>query len=85
METWQNKKHRDQMINKATIVIPKKAKLNYKKALGSIREHERSGITIQETEKELKIIIETKDITALRSTMNAIIRDVQTIEAAGSV
>ncbi len=72
------------MMSKATIIIQKRAKMSYKKILGEIKEHKRSGINISETDSELKITIETKDITALRASLNAIIRDVQVIEGANT-
>jgi tRNA threonylcarbamoyladenosine modification (KEOPS) complex Pcc1 subunit len=65
-----------------TIVIPKKLKIPYLKALGSMKEHKRSGISIKETDQELRITIQTEDITALRASVNAVIRDISVIEAA---
>ncbi|MCW6159949.1 MAG: CTAG/PCC1 family protein [Candidatus Micrarchaeales archaeon] len=64
------------------IVMPKKASIDYRTALGEIKEHERSGVSVKETEKELVIEIETSDATALRSSVNAVLRDIQTIEGA---
>lgn len=66
----------------ARIAVPKKAKIDYKKALGEIKERERSSVSIKETEKELLIEIETGDAAALRASMNAILRDLQAIEGA---
>ena len=65
------------------ISIPKKGRLNYKKILGDSREHKRSGIKISETPVSLKIEISAKDATAMRASMNSIMRDIQVIEDAG--
>ncbi len=73
------------MEHKAIITIPKKVKIDYKKVLGTVREHKRSGMQIQETEKELIITIKTSDLTALRASINSITRDISVIEGAGSV
>ncbi|MFI5412309.1 MAG: KEOPS complex subunit Pcc1 [Candidatus Micrarchaeales archaeon] len=73
------------MEHKALIIIPKKVKLEYKKALAGTREHKRSGMQIEETAKELRITIKTSDLTALRATINSIMRDIQVIEGAGSI
>lgn len=66
----------------AKIVVPKSAKIDYQKALGEAKEHQRSGIKIEETESELTINVETDDITAMRASLNTLIRDIQVIEKA---
>ena len=73
------------MSYEAEIRIEKSSRIDYKKALGEIKEHNRSGIKITETKSTVNIKIKTNDITALRATMNAVMRDVQTIGAAGKL
>ncbi len=69
----------------SVIMIPKKAGLNYKSILGATKEHKRSGMTISETRDELKITIKTDDATAMRASINAIMRDIQVIEGASAI
>jgi len=64
----------------STIVIPKKKGLNYRSIIGATRQYKRSGISILETKSELKITIKTTDATAMRASVNAIMRDIQVIE-----
>lgn len=66
----------------AKILIKKGSDTSYKRIIGSIKEHSRSKISIKETAKELQINIETDDITALRASINTVIRDIQVIDAA---
>ena len=66
----------------AKIAMPKKTRIDYRTALGGIKAHERSGISIKETDNELIVEIETSDAAALRASVNAILRDIQTIEGA---
>ncbi len=66
----------------AKIVMPKKAGIDYKTALGDIKEHERSGVSIEETDKALVVEIEANDAASLRASVNAILRDIQTIDGA---
>jgi tRNA threonylcarbamoyladenosine modification (KEOPS) complex Pcc1 subunit len=69
----------------AKITIEKISKINYGKVLGDIREHKRSGMSIKETPNTLEIHIKTSDITALRASINNIIRDLQVVESAQKV
>ena len=64
----------------AKIVMPKKARIDYRTALGDIKEHERSGVSIKETDEALVVEIEANDTAALRASVNAILRDIQTID-----
>ncbi len=71
-------------IFSTTIKIPKKVKISYIDAMGDRKEHKRSGVKMSETKNELTVVIETKDVTALRASMNAVFRDVQVVENAGA-
>jgi tRNA threonylcarbamoyladenosine modification (KEOPS) complex Pcc1 subunit len=64
----------------SVIVIPKKMGLSYKGILGNMKEHKRSGTAIKETANKLTITIKTNDATAMRASINAIMRDIQVIE-----
>ena len=66
----------------AIITIPKSIKTDYKRIIGELRKQKRSKLSVKETQKGITITIEADDITALRATMNNIIRDVQVIEGA---
>lgn len=75
---------RDTMYYSCTVIIPKKARISYKRIMGNIREHKRGGLSISETATTLKVIITAKDATAMRASVNSIIRDVQVIEGAST-
>jgi tRNA threonylcarbamoyladenosine modification (KEOPS) complex Pcc1 subunit len=67
----------------AEITINKHPKINYKKvlALPSTRAYARSSTEIKEDKGRLKIVIKAEDITALRASINSIMRDLQVIAA----
>jgi tRNA threonylcarbamoyladenosine modification (KEOPS) complex Pcc1 subunit len=69
----------------ARIVFPKATKSSYKSLLGTQREQKRSTIKITELNGTVIIEAEAADVTALRATLNALIRDIQVIEAASGV
>ena len=50
------------------------------RALGRIKTYKRSGITITKEKDSLKISIGAIDATALRASINSVLRDVQTID-----
>jgi tRNA threonylcarbamoyladenosine modification (KEOPS) complex Pcc1 subunit len=64
----------------ANIRIPKRNGLKYTKIIGKISTYKRSGIEIKEGKKALDISITADDITALRASMNSIMRDLQVVE-----
>ncbi len=66
----------------AEIHVEKASSLNYSKALGKIKSYKRSSVSIKETSRILTVSIEAHDATALRASVNAIMRDVQVIESA---
>ncbi len=67
----------------ATITIPRAQSIDYKKVLGESKGYERSTTEIEENVDTLDILIKSKDIGALRSAINAMMRDLQVIEGAG--
>ncbi len=70
---------------KAVFTIPRIARTSYKMLLKVQKEHKRSTISIKETESSVTIIAEADDITALRSTLNSVTRDIQVIEAVNGI
>lgn len=71
--------------HRAELTIAKKAKIDYKRVIGEIRSQGRSDTKINETKDQLKIVIEAKDATALRASINAVMRDLQVIEGASTI
>lgn len=67
----------------AEIAINKYPNINYKRvlALPSTRSYARSSIETNEARDKLKIMIMAYDITALRASINSIMRDLQVIAA----
>jgi tRNA threonylcarbamoyladenosine modification (KEOPS) complex Pcc1 subunit len=68
------------MEHTAVLTIKKSANINYEKILGNSKEHKRSSMAVKETRTELKITIKTRDTTALRASVNAVMRDIQVVE-----
>lgn len=65
---------------KAILTIPKAEHLNYTEIIGEQRAYERAGVSMKETDDIITVVIEAKDITALRASINSITRDVTVIE-----
>lgn len=65
----------------ATITITKKASASYKMALGEIKAHERSTISIKETPSVLRIDVAARDPAALRATINSVLKDLQVADS----
>ncbi len=63
------------------IEIKKNYRINYKKILGEQRQYQRSITKIEENNNVIKIYIKSDDVTALRATINATIRDIGIIES----
>lgn len=63
------------------IEIKKSYRINYKKILGEQRQYQRSITKIEENNNVIKIYIKSDDVTALRATINATIRDIGIIES----
>ncbi len=68
----------------ATMLVPKKIGTSYSRLLGQSRRHERSSLRIRDAGPMLEVKIETSDITALRASMNTVMRDIQVIEGAAA-
>ncbi|MCL4381395.1 hypothetical protein M1614_00240 [Candidatus Marsarchaeota archaeon] len=65
--------------NSSIISIKKINGLEYKKIL-NFNNHKRSSIDIEETPSIIKFKVYANDITALRASINAVLRDIQTID-----
>ncbi len=67
----------------AEITLLKHQGIDYKKALTSQSEraHGRSSTKITSTEKALKITITAEDFTALRASINSIMREIQVLNS----
>jgi tRNA threonylcarbamoyladenosine modification (KEOPS) complex Pcc1 subunit len=63
------------------LILKKEQKLNYTRILTKSLRHKRSNISIKETKDKLIIKIKAEDATALRASINTLIRDLQVIEA----
>ena len=63
------------------LLVSKEKGLSYLKILTKNKTHSRSSVKITENGKTLNIEINAKDSTALRSSINSILRDLQVIEA----
>ena len=66
--------------SKIQIVIPKKSKAKYTEILERYKRYRRSSIRLSENSEELIIIIEAKDLNALKASTNGIIREIQIID-----
>ncbi len=64
-----------------TITIKKDPKIKYLKILSQKGKKERSTTSLKEKGSELIIKIAAKDATALRASVNSVLRDLQVIEA----
>jgi tRNA threonylcarbamoyladenosine modification (KEOPS) complex Pcc1 subunit len=69
----------------AKIVLPKMTKSSYRVLLGVQRKQKRSSIKIKEGASRVIVEVEADDATALRASLNTLIRDIQVIEAAKQV
>jgi Transcription factor Pcc1. len=63
------------------IHLAKRHNTEYKKILGKEKKRERSDIKIEEKTKNLKIYITATDNSALRASINAVMRDISSIES----
>lgn len=58
--------------------------LNYKGLLASGRPYKRSSIDIRESDSGITFTVRASDITALRASVNSVLRDIKVVEAAAS-
>jgi tRNA threonylcarbamoyladenosine modification (KEOPS) complex Pcc1 subunit len=70
--------------NNATISIKKRFSIDYKKIINQMR-YVRSSIIIKEDKKYIKLNIKATDITAMRASINSIIRDIKIADDVMSV
>lgn len=64
----------------AIITLAKAQKLEYTKIMGKLRAYKRSSIAIREGPGSFSITIKAEDATALRASVNAMMRQIQVIE-----
>lgn len=69
----------------ATILVPKRLNLNYVRLLGKTKTYSRGSVRTSETAKQLRVFISASDPTALRASINMVLRDLQVIEAVRSI
>lgn len=69
----------------ASIRLIKPERVSYKKILGDLNQHGRSGVRIKETQTTLQIDISAKDAAALRAALNSILKDISVVGASSSV
>ena len=65
----------------AEIIIAKDKGRDYKAILGESKTYKRGAMSISETGRELKISIKADDATALRASINMVLRDMQVINS----
>ncbi len=65
----------------AVISLKKGGRVSYTRLIGRISEYKRSSISMRETPSEFTVRIEAKDATALKASLNAILKDIQVIES----
>ncbi len=70
--------------NNAIISIKKRFSIDYKKIINQMR-YERSSIIIKEDKKYIKLNVRAKDITAMRASINSVIRDIKIADDVMSV
>ncbi|MGI0100671.1 MAG: KEOPS complex subunit Pcc1 [Candidatus Micrarchaeaceae archaeon] len=63
------------------IVFEGEPNLEYEKILGTGSKHKRSNVTVAAKNSKLIIEITASDATALRASVNSVLRDLQVIEA----
>ena len=68
-------------VIKLTLVLSKEPKLKYSSILHKNMKHGRSDVKVQEKKDSLTIEITATDSTALRASINTILRGLQVIEA----
>ncbi len=68
---------------KATITIAKRLPIEYKGVIGGYKAYRRSSISTKEDKASISISIAADDATALRASLNSIMRDIRIIESTG--
>ncbi len=70
------------LMQRCELYLNKKYSTNYKKIMGKEKQRKRSKTEIEETEQNLKVYITATDNSALRASINATLRDINSIESA---
>lgn len=65
----------------AVVMIPRIKGLSYNGLIRQTERYKRSSISISNAGTAIKVRISADDVTALRASVNAILRDVQVIES----
>ncbi|EET89703.1 MAG: hypothetical protein LVQ97_02090 [Candidatus Micrarchaeales archaeon] len=73
------------MDHSAKIKINKQKGITYKKIIGIGKSYKRSKIKMSENKNCVYVYIDAKDITALRASANAVLREFQVIEAVAAI
>lgn len=73
------------MRHNANIKISKQKGIAYKKIIGVNKSYKRSKIKISENKNCVYISIDANDITALRASANAVLRELQVIESVAAI
>lgn len=83
-EMKQQKNSPTKLVNnaEAKITIKKGTEIKLKNIISqtNIKNFDRSNTTVSETAKEFIITIKAKDLTALRASVNSILRDLKVVE-----
>lgn len=58
--------------------------LDYKSLLGASRAYKRSSMSVRESAREITFTIEASDATALRASVNSVLRDIKIVEGAAT-
>ena len=67
----------------ARITITKHLPIKYSKMIGSYKAYRRSKISTKEGAHSISISIAANDATALRASLNSVMRDIHVIESTG--
>ncbi|MCL5262488.1 MAG: hypothetical protein M1390_01460 [Candidatus Marsarchaeota archaeon] len=69
----------------ARITIAKRLPIKYSKMVGSYKAYRRSSISTKESTHSISISIAANDVTALRASLNSVMRDIHIIESTGKL
>jgi tRNA threonylcarbamoyladenosine modification (KEOPS) complex Pcc1 subunit len=67
-------------VYEAEIVVSKAPRVSYSSIMGRIKSYKRSTVEIKETAGTFAAKVRAADATALRASVNALMRDIQVIE-----
>ena len=69
-----------QTIN-AKVLIPKRKDLDYTGMLVQTSKYKRSSMSVRDLGSALEVVVTATDTTALRASLNSLLRDLQVIES----